>query len=414
MRLLNKNLLYAIIICLGPYTVGNITAYTSPTAQFIRKHHNLPDNAIQWSIYNGAASLFAIVGPFLTEFILRMFHGSRRKTAFFISVFGTFFWLFNLTVHIHIWAGIAARACLGLILGAYSALSPMYLVEIAPDGASGFYGSMNQLTLVFASIILNVLGPTLDYLELSVFCACFPLLESALIWFVPEPKGAKKEDESESNAPKESIFQRKYIPGLSLGILMMFFQQFSGITAVVTNLADIMTKSGLDFDACYQAAIAQFAQCVAVFVGGILIDKLGRRMVWLASSLTIVIFLLIFALNDKFQWHAILPLISIFLYEFGFGIGFGPIPWFIIPEYFDDSLRSLAQNIVTSFNYLFTFIIVILWPVMQNGLGMFGSFIFFMVISIGAFIYGFFMIQEPKAGIGLIATDIPLAIDAAA
>lgn len=417
MVLCSKELLYALIICMGPFTFGHVVAYPSPTSEEIRKLHHLSDNSLAWSFYNGVSSLTAIAGPFLSEFLLRFFKDSRKKTCFTLAVAATAFWCLNLITKVSIWAGVAARALMGFVLGAFSAISPMFLVEIAPKGASGFYGSLNQLALVFSSIILNCLGPHLNYLQLSIYCACYPLLQSGLIWFVPEPSSLddKKEDSEASTVnqnTKESLWQKKYVPGLLIGVLMMVFQQFCGINAVVTNLVDLMNASGLDFNPCYQAGIVQCSQCIAVLVGGILVDRLGRKIVWMISSLVVSIFLLIFALNTKYNWSNVLPLISIFLYEFGFGIGFGPIPWFIIPEYFDYSVRSLATEVVTAVNWTCAFAIIFLWPLMKDGMGMFGSFLFFMVVAIGAFLFGLFKIHEPQPTVTQIADpNIPLVAD---
>lgn len=253
MVLCSKELLYAIVICLGPFTFGNIAIYPSPTAEEIRRIHHLKDNALEWSFYNGVSSLTAIFGPFLTEFLLRIFKNSRKKTIFTLSIGGTIFWLFNLITKVSIWTGIVARALIGLVLGGYSSISPMVLVEIAPKGSSGFYGSLNQFALVLATFILNMLGPHLNYIYLSIYCACFTFIQSFLIWLVPETGQNEEvvveneEENAQKNEKKESLCQKKYVSGLMIGILMMIFQQFCGINAVITNLVDLMNASGLYF-----------------------------------------------------------------------------------------------------------------------------------------------------------------------
>ena len=277
----------------------------------------------------------------MTEFLLRIFKNSRKKTIFILAIGGTVFWLFNLITKVSIWTGILARALIGFVLGGYSSISPMLLVEIAPKGLSGFYGSLNQFSLVLATFILNFLGPHLNYLELSIYCACFPFIQAFLIWFVPET-GEITESTETNLGKKEKLCQKKYAKGMMIGILMMVFQQFCGINAVITNLVDLMNKSGLNLNPCYQAGIVQLSQLFAVFLGAVLVDKLGRKIVWMISTIVVTFFLLIFALNTKYEWSNVLPLVSIFLYEFGFGMGVGPIPWFIIPEYFDFNVRALA------------------------------------------------------------------------
>ncbi|KAK8898433.1 glucose import [Tritrichomonas musculus] len=127
-----------------------------------------------------------------------------------------------------------------------------------------------------------------------------------------------------------------------------------------------------------------------------IIDKIGRRITMIASCSMIAIFLLIFALDVKYNWSNVLPLICIFLYQLGFGLGMGPIPWFIIPEYFNDDVRSTATMIVVASNWIFSFIIIFVWPYMNDGLGMFGSLIFFLCISICAIIFLVFCIHEPS------------------
>ena len=127
-----------------------------------------------------------------------------------------------------------------------------------------------------------------------------------------------------------------------------------------------------------------------------IIDKIGRRITMIISCCMIVVFLLIFALNVKYNWSNVLPLVCIFLYQLGFGLGMGPIPWFIIPEYFNDDVRSMATMIVTAANWIFSFLVIMVWTSMKSGMGMFGAFIFFLRISICAIIFSAFCIHEPK------------------
>lgn len=96
----------------------------------------------------------------------------------------------------------------------------------------------------------------------------------------------------------------------------------------------IMSSARLDIDPNYQAGIATLSQLIATFIASVIIDKLGWRNIWCISS----------ALNEKFKWSNVLPLIMIFMYQLGFGLGFGPIAWFLVPEYFNDDSCSIATN----------------------------------------------------------------------
>lgn len=399
MGVCTKEILYALVILIGPFTFGTILCYPSPAKDKITAA--LHPSSTEWSFYNSVSSLFGVFGPVLSSSLLKVFRNSRKKTVLVIAICGTAAWLLNCLTKVHIWAGIVIRALQGIVMGAYSAISPVYLVEIAPPNYSGFYGNLNQIGIMTGMIFLDFVGPSLSYLEMNYVGAAFTALQLILIWFVIESPAVEILNEAgdDSNEKKEPFWQKKNMFGLFIGVAMMFIQQFCGINAILTDLASLMNSSGLALDGNYQAGIASCSQLVAVFVGAAVIDKLGRRIVWLASCSIIVIFLLIFALNTKYNWSTALPLVCIFLYQFGFGLGMGPIPWFIIPEIFEAEFRSTASSWVTVSNWTFSFIIIFVWPAMHDGIGMFNSLIFFMCVTIVGIIFGILCVHNAKADV---------------
>lgn len=394
-----KELGYAVIIMLCPFIFGNIMCYPSPTAPEIQAHHNLDSDSISWAFYNAISALFAIAGPFVSQGYFKLFHNSRKKSVFLNACFGVVFWLLNLLTKTSIYAGIVVRAFLGVIMGAFSSISPLYLVEIAPEGSSGFFGCFNQVGIVLGMIFFDFIAPSLTYMKLNYIGAAVAGLLAILIWFCKESPVVDHPTEEKplaTEGKKESLWQKKYAFGLISGILMMLFQQFCGVNAILTNLADIMNKSGLELNGNYQGGIASIAQLIAVFISALIIDKIGRKITWIISCSMVIVFMFIFALNDKFDWSNILPLICIFLYQLGFGLGLGPIPWFIIPEYFDEAVRSEANTIAVSANWIFAFTIIFVWPYMNKGMGMFGALIFFTCIAICGLLFGIFCIHDKK------------------
>ncbi|KAK8839643.1 glucose import [Tritrichomonas musculus] len=396
-----KEIGFAVVIMLCPFLFGNTMCYPSPTAPEIQARHNLDSESFAWSFYNSISALFAIAGPFAATGYFKLFHNSRKKAVFLNSCFGIAFWLLNCLTKTSIYAGIVMRAFLGVIMGAYSSMAPLYLVEIAPEGSSGFFGCLNQAGVVLGMIFFDFIGPSLTYMSLNYVAAATSALLAGLIWIVKESPAVKHPTEEKPLAEGEkkekvSIWQKKYAFGLISGILMMLFQQFCGVNAILTNLADIMNKSGLELDGNYQGGIASIAQLIAVFISALIIDKIGRKITWIISCSMVIVFMFIFALNTKYDWSNILPLVCIFLYQLGFGLGLGPIPWFIIPEYFDAEVRAPANTIVVSANWIFAFIIIFVWPYMNKGMGMFGSLIFFTCIAIAGLLFGIFCIHDKK------------------
>ena len=102
-------------------------------------------------------------------------------------------------------------------------------------------------------------------MDLNYIGAAICALQACLIWFIEESPAVTNinTDEemrsSEQSRSIETLWQKKYAWGLCSGILMMLFQQFCGINAILTNLSDIMDKTGLDINGDYQAGISSCA-----------------------------------------------------------------------------------------------------------------------------------------------------------
>lgn len=102
---------------------------------------------------------------------------------FVISIFSLVSWLLNCLTKINNYAGWFTRALLGASIGSFSAICAMYLVEIAPENYSGFYGSLNQLTIFLAQAVFSFLGTVFDYMDYNFLAAAVSLILSISIWF---------------------------------------------------------------------------------------------------------------------------------------------------------------------------------------------------------------------------------------
>ena len=184
--------------------------------------------------------------------------------------------------------------------------------------------------------------------------------------------------------------------GIIIGISMMLLQQFSCINGIVANLADIFRDAGLNLNPNYQAGISILSLLLLCVVGYFIVDKLGQRFLWLlSSSISFVGIFFLIALNNKFNWSSVLPLVCIFIYNFGFGLGLGPIPWFIVLQLFPEDVREAGNTVCVVSNWVFAFVIVMVFPSMKKSRGMFGVMIFFAVICLLSIVFGIFYIKNP-------------------
>lgn len=400
MGLCSKELLYALPIILTPFTFGYIIGYSSPAVPYYTNKFSL--SSFEGTAFNAVSPLLACAGPYLTAALLK--YVGRRIVVVILGIINIILWacLFAIVNKKMFYFGIFIRACLGIVLGANSAIGPLYLVEIAPPDYVGFYGTMNQMTIVLGIIILFIIGQYYQPWALHILAIVTAGIQLATIWFVPETSPLytdndvdNEEDDDEEDDIKESIFDRQYIKKVIILILVMVSQQFSGANALITNLSSLFEKAKVPIPSGVAAAITMVAQLIACIVGGLLDGKVKRRIMWIISCTTCFLSLLIYALNQKFNWNTVLSIVLIFIYQFGFGIALAPMPWYTSPEMFPPALRPMASSINSMTSWICAFIIIFVYPQMQKGIGDFGAFLFFAADALFALIFGSIVIKEP-------------------
>ncbi len=98
----------------------------------------------------------------------------------------------------------------------------------------------------------------------------------------PELKGIiKSHVEAEKHGSNSSIMQlftKCNLKPLSISLGLMFFQQFSGINAVIFYAEDIFIYAGSTIDGSICVIIVGVVNFIATFIATILIDRLGRKV----------------------------------------------------------------------------------------------------------------------------------------
>ncbi|OHT09945.1 major facilitator superfamily transporter [Tritrichomonas foetus] len=393
-----KELLYALVLMLGALTFGYVMGYPALALLSMEEQMGIDHESTQATFFNSVTSLAAIAGPFITALLLRFM--GRKPATCIIAIFGVFSWSLLLALKPSIfWFGILVRALLGLTIGAFSSIIPMYIVELAPPSSTGFYGSLNQLAIATGIVIVYFVGNFLDWKKTAIIGIIIPACLAGLVWLIPESPAVvyssiPRADESRE---KPSIFQRKYLHPLFVCVMMMVFQQFCGINAILTNIGALFANIGVSIDIGIASAISAIAQVISVFIGAILIDKFGRKVCWTLSFSGMVIALALYAASLKTSMPNWMPICIVFFYLLSFGLGAGPIPWFIVAEMFESSVRPIASSIVSSSNWLMAFTLISAFPKMVKAMTEFYCFIFFMLVSILGTIFGLLFIKNPSA-----------------
>jgi facilitated trehalose transporter len=130
---------------------------------------------------------------------------------------------------------------------------------------------------------------------------------------------------------------------------------------------------------------------VSTFIAASVIDRLGRKILLYISSALMILTLLALGMFFYVKSRDVdvtavgwLPLVSLIIYVVGFSLGFGPIPWLMMGEILPAKIRGMAASIVTSFNWLCTFIVTKTFQDIINLIGAHGAFwAFGAIVAIG-------------------------------
>ena len=99
-------------------------------------------------------------------------------------------------------------------------------------------------------------------------------------------------------------------------------------------------------------------------------------------------------MNCKFGWSKWLPMITIFCFQFFFGIGIGNVPYVFTTQAIPIHLRLRAMSIGASTLWTGAFIVMFLWGFIRDGIQHFGLFIVLTCTNLVALFFGIFFLEN--------------------
>ncbi|CAH0597626.1 unnamed protein product [Chrysodeixis includens] len=406
---------------------GSLVNSLNQTADFLL---NTRDSSLVSSILAIGAAISALPVGMLASKI------GRRPTVLILSIPFTINWLLTIFAN---GAGmlIAARFFAGLATGGACVAAPMYIGEIAETSIRGSLGAYFQLFLTVGILFTFVVGGWTHWRTLSIVSAVFPILLVVVFWWMPETpqyllgknrrRDAEKslrwlrgpdadlsaeledmqkevDDAARNNASLLSMITSR-APRMALicGLGLMFFQQFSGINAVIFYTNNIFQSAGSNIPPVIATIIVGVVQTIATYASSVLVERAGRRILLLQSSIIMGICLVILGIYFKLQHAQVnvaafgwVPLVCLVLFIISFSMGFGPIPWMMMAELFPVEFRGAATGFTVVANWILVFIVTLGFPIMKDAIGIFSCFWFFAAIMVIGTIFVFFLIPETK------------------
>ena len=298
---------------------------------------------------------------------------------------------------------IIARLIGGLGIGISTVVAPMYISEISPAKHRGRLAGMFQFNIVFGILIAFVSNWLLTGVGAHAWrwmlgVAAFPsLMYAAFCLGLPESprwllsrKGdraaaiqvlqkiepelspaevAAEADEilaassSEQTATGHFWTKRLQKPIL-LAILIAFFNQLSGINAILYFAPRIFELTGLAANAALLQSVGiGITNLVFTFVGLWLIDQLGRRTLLYIGSFGYIAALGLVAWAFFTQHFSIVP-VCIFAFIAAHAIGQGAVIWVFISEIFPNRHRAEGQALGSFTHWIFAALLTTFFPKM--------------------------------------------------
>lgn len=410
---MNKKLVFwSITVALGGLLFGMDVANISGAEQRIQKLWNLSD----WM--HGTAVAMALYGT-----ILGAAGGGipankfgRKKTLiligiiFFVSAAGS-------ALANDVYTFMAFRFLGGLSIGASSVVAPVYISEIAPPQHRGKMGIAFQINVVsgillayLVNYLLQGVGGDNDWRYMLGLIAIPSLIFSVMMLFTPEsPRWLllNKNDEagartifeaSGANAneliheikntitpKKESLFSGKFSKPLILAFLLAFFNQLSGINAIIYFAPRVFEMAGLGKDAAFlSSAGIGIVNFLFTVLGWYLIDRSGRRTLMYIGSIGYIVSLTLMSLAFAGVINGGITFF-VFLFIAAHAIGQGSVIWVFLSEIFPNSVRASGTSFGCLTHWFFAALISQTFPFFAGSLGgatIFGVFAVMMVLQL--------------------------------
>ncbi|KAG5895548.1 hypothetical protein JTB14_010692 [Gonioctena quinquepunctata] len=210
------------------------------------------------------------------------------------------------------------------------------------------------------------------------------------------------------------IFRSKaLIKGLAISSSLLFFQQFSGINAVLFYSENIFQEAGTALEPEFCTIIVMSIQFMGSFITPCIADRFGRKIILLYSAMGMMISEVPLGIYCYLKNHGYdvetfssIPVITLTVFIMALNVGFGPLPWTILAELFPPEFKSFATALVSTGIWCLAFAFTKYFEAAVAVFGLGPLFLFFALCSGFAGIFTLFCLIETKGKTLLEIQDI--------
>ena len=429
----HKLLIWSLTVALGGFLFGLDVAVISGAEQTIQQLWHLSDSmhglAISIALYGTVVG--AAFGGYFADLL------GRKKSLFWV---GLFFFISALgsALSQDVYTFMIFRLLGGFSIGASSVISPLYISEIAPPKKRGFLVALFQFNIVFGILVAyvsnyffqRIISGDNDWrwmlgivgIPSLIFTFLTTLISESPRWLVNKKNDPEKalqvlrqidpdiadttlanilKAKNEAGTKKAvAFFSAKYRTPIMLAFLLAFFNQASGINAIIYYAPRVFEMTGLGKSAALLSSTGiGLVNLVFTMAGLSLIDRFGRRPLMYIGSIGYIISLGLIALafyRESFDGMTFF----VFAFIAAHAIGQGAVIWVFIGEIFPNEVRASGQSFGGLTHWVFAAIVANVFPIAATKFGGGPIFLVFTILMFFQLLYVRFLMPETK-GIAL-------------
>jgi sugar porter (SP) family MFS transporter len=410
---------WSLTVALGGFLFGFDTAVISGGEQAIQELWNLSDFMVGQMV--GMALYGTILGAIFGGIPADKY--GRKTTLFWVAILylssaigSAFAW--------DIYSLMFFRFIGGIGVGASSVAAPMYISEIAPAEKRGQLAALFQFNIVFGILIAfasnYIIGSGenngwrimlgVEIIPALLFTYLITKVPRSPRWlvvkkgFIDEARAvlqminpdkaedalqeiikSAKEDEKKE---KVAFFNIKYRKPILLAFLIAFFNQVSGINAIIYYAPRIFEDTGMGAESALLSTVGiGIINLIFTLLGLILIDTWGRKKLMYLGSFGYIISLscVSYVFFTQAGSGTLLVPILLFVFIASHAVGQGAVIWVFISEIFPNEVRSYGNAFGSSTHWVFAALISAFFPFLAGKFGgglIFASFAFLMFLQL--------------------------------
>ncbi len=440
-----KIFFWAITAALGGFLFGFDTAVISGAERQIQDFFDLGDRlhgiTVGMALYG--TIIGAIFGGYPAQYFGRKISLISIAILFFASAIGS-------ALAPDVYTLMFFRFIGGLGIGASSVVGPMYIAEIAPAKYRGRLTALFQFNIVLGILIAYfsnyLIGIQVDEVAWrwmlgveTIPAAAFLILVARVPesprWLIvaknkvqeareilqmvsidgdveKEVEAIRASDHEEGKTARvKDFFSKRFKFPIILAFLIAFFNQMSGINAIIYFAPRIFEQTGLPADAALLSTVGVgVVNLIFTMLGLLLIDKFGRRHLMYIGSFGYIVSLSAIAyafFADTFT--GVMVPVLVFVFIASHAIGQGAVIWVFISEIFPNVVRSFGNSLGSSTHWVFAAVITTNFVYFESLFGGGPIFAFFAFMMVLQLLFVWKVMPESK-GITLEEMEVKLGV----